>query len=113
MTIDPSLHLPLAVFALAHLLFATVVFCYVAEQAGKPMWGLLWRSLPYWLLAAGLLMLPCGYSFVLAALALIAAPFTPSSAGRAQSDRPGPGQALTGSPPGESGGKQLSTQTMP
>lgn len=78
LSLDPSLYLPLSLYALGHLVFLTVLLCYVAEQAGRPMWGLLWRSVPYWLLAAGLLMLPCGFSFVLAALAFIAAPFTPA-----------------------------------
>ena len=86
----PAILVPLAVFAVFHLLLLLGFVELLLRCAGRPalcprLWHWLCRGFPYALLAGGLLMVPPGLCFVLAALAMIAAPFTPAFKGKSTS----------------------------
>jgi hypothetical protein len=86
----PAIFLPLAIFAVLHLLLLLGVVDVMLRSAGKSalcprLWRWLCLAFPYALLAGGLLLVPASVSFILAALAMIAAPFTPAFKAKATS----------------------------
>lgn len=86
----PAILVPLAIFAVLHLVLLLGLLELLLRSAGRPalcprLWRWLCRGFPYALLAGGLLLVPPSVSFILAALAFIAAPFTPSFKAKATS----------------------------